>query len=671
MSDKILSALSHDVSRRHILTLAAKLGVSSLMLEPILCGNASAQAIEEAFVHDDLAPPKTYVETPFFQELVATGTLPPVQERVPKEPFVRSPKNLGRVVGKQGGALRMLMGDTRDNRFMTVYGYTRLVVFNRKLELEPDLLLRVEVEDEQRFTLVLRKDHQWSDGAPFTAEDFRYMWEDVYFNKRLSPSGPPPALSVNGKFAQFDVLDETRVRYSFDAPAPFFLPALADSFPLYLQAPAHYLKQFHERYADKDALAAAVKAEHVKDWGSLYERRARQFRPDNPDLPTLDPWRPRTQLPSELLVFERNPFFHRVDSVGQQLPYLDRVQIAISSTGLIAAKTGAGDTDLQARFLNFSDYTFLKDAETRQNFSVRLWEKGEGSFLALYPNLNAKDDVWRALMRDTNFRRALSLGIARHDINQILFYGLARESANTILSESPLYQERYAKAYTDYDTVLANNMLDAVGLNKRDSDNIRLLPDGRRAEFTIETAGDSTVTDLLALVCEGWLDLGLKAFVHSSSLDVFRKRVWSGEAVMSADIGLDNAAPSAKMEPISLCPSLQSQFQWPLFGQYVESNGREGTAIDMPEVLALADLHRAWRHSRREDERVKIWTQILDIHAREVFSIGIVNGTLQPVVVSNRLGNVPEKALYAYEPTAYFGAYHPDLFFFHETKDDS
>lgn len=618
----------------------------------------------EAFLHEADGATPQLLETPYFAARVANGDLPQVEGRVPFEPFIRHPKNLGRVPGVQGGTMRLLMGDSRDTRFMTVYSYTRLIAFNRKLDLDPDILYSIAVEDDIHFTLRLRKGHRWSDGAPFTTEDFRFLYEDVYQNAKLTPGGPPIALRAGGEFAELRIIDETHVRYSFAEPAPYFLPALADSFPLYLCAPAHYLKQFHSRYADKAALDALVKAAHVKDWTALYERKARQFRPDNPDLPSLDAWCPRTFAPSELFVFARNPYFHRIDSQGRQLPYIDEVTIALSSTGLIPAKTGAGESDLQARFLNFADYTFLKEAEKAQNFTVRLWEKGEGSFVALYPNFNAKDDGWRTLMRTRDFRRALSLGINRHDLNQILCFGLAHESANTILPQSPLFEERYRTAFATYDPKQANILLDALGLDKVDSDGIRLMPDGRRAEFTIETAGDTTLTDLLALVCEFWLALGIKAYVHTTALDVFRKRVWSGETVMAADTGLDNAAPSPKMEPVALCPCLQSQFQWPLFGQYVESNGKEGTAIDMPSVAELARLHEAWRHSRGEEERIGIWKAILDLHASEVFTIGTLNATLQPVVVKKNLKNVPDKALYAYEPTAYFGAYHPDLFFF-------
>jgi peptide/nickel transport system substrate-binding protein len=74
------------------------------------------------------------------------------------------------------------------------------------------------------------------------------------------------------------------------------------------------------------------------------------------------------------------------------------------------------------------NYTFLKTAAKRSNFDVRLWQTAKGAHMALYPNLNTNDPVYRALLRDLRFRRALSLAIHRYEINQVVYFRLVEES---------------------------------------------------------------------------------------------------------------------------------------------------------------------------------------------------------------------------------------------------
>ncbi|KRE20736.1 peptide ABC transporter substrate-binding protein [Bosea sp. Root483D1] len=608
---------------------------------------------------------ETLIDSPALAAKVAAGGLPSLSERLPKSPRLIDVAAMGRAPGRHGGTMRMLMGDQRDIRMMTIYGYTRLVVYDEKLELAPDVLESFEVERGRVFTLRLRAGHRWSDGHPFTAEDFRYWWEDVANNKRLSPGGPPQAMLISGQPCSFEVLDDVTLRYTWTEPNPVFLPALAGAQPLYIAMPAHYLRQFHQRYAGKEELEQKIKTARVKDWGSLHERFSRQYRPENPDLPTLDPWRNTTSIPAERFTFVRNPYFHRIDENGRQLPYVDEVTLTIGSAALIPAKTAAGESDLQARYLRFEDYTFLKGAAKRMNFEVRLWKRAEGASFALMPNLNAIDPIWRDLNRDVRYRRALSLAINRRDINRVIYFGLAKESGNTALPESPLYDAALAQLNMTPDLAEANRLLDEIGLAKRDGEKIRLFPDGRRLEFTIETAGASTEeTDILDLVKQDFIAIGIKIHPRSSQLDVFRRRILAGQTIMSGWTGMDNALVAAEMEPDALAPTSPAQFNWPRWGQYFESGGREGEAPTIQEAKELVELYRGWRHSTTHQERREIWQTMLRINAEQLFTIGVVNATLQPVVIAKTLRNVPDNGLYSFEPGAFFGRYMPDTFWF-------
>ena len=152
-----------------------------------------------------------------------------------------------------------------------------------------------------------------------------------------------------------------------------------------------------------------------------------------------------TKPPSERFVFKRNPYFHRVDPQGKQLPYVDNVIINIASGGLIPAKTGSGESDLQARHLRLDNYTFLKEGESKNDFKVNIWGTGRGAHIALYPNLTAKEPKWRKLLQNADFRRALSLAVNRDEINQVVYFGLAKPNADTVLPRQPSLQREVRK----------------------------------------------------------------------------------------------------------------------------------------------------------------------------------------------------------------------------------
>ena len=196
---------------------------------------------------------------------------------------------------------------------------------------------------------------------------------------------------------------------------------------------------------------------------------------------------------------------------------------------------------------------------------------------------------------------------------------------------------------------------------------MRLLPDGRRAEIVIETAGEDTEqVDILELLHDTWFEIGIKIFTRPSQREVFRTRVFAGETMMATWFGVDNGIVSADMSPGEFTPTRQIQYQWPKWGQYFETDGKAGEEIDMAAPRELFELYGQWQVARSTEARTKIWRRILDIHADQVFTIGIVCCTKQPVVVTNRLRNVPREGVYAWDPGAFFGIYLPDTFYFAE-----
>lgn len=604
-------------------------------------------------------------ESSFWQQEVADGALPPIQERLPDAPLFVDLEARGRTLGTQGGTLKTMVTRSKDIRQMVVYGYARLVGYAEDYTLRPDILLDYENEGNRKFTLHLRPGHKWSDGHAFTSEDFRYWWEDVANNAELRPSGPPDFLRVDEEYPTVTFPDEQTVVYEWSKPNPAFLQTLAQASPPFIYRPAHFLSQFHTNYTSADALEASVRDARVRSWAALHNKVDNMYKFDNHELPTLQPWMNATSGKKIRHNFIRNPYYHRVDQQGVQLPYIDVVEMEIVAPGLVAAKANAGETDLQGRGLDFRDASILRKGEKDSGtYKTRLWSTGVASQVAIYPNLNVNDPVWREAFRDVRVRRALSLAIDRKAINQALYFKLAKPGAMTVLPASPFFDETNRQAWAQYDIKTANRLLDEAGF-EMGPEGIRLLPDGREMELIIETAGErQEVENALQIITDDWAAIGVKLVMRPLDRDILRNRLYAGESMAGVWFGWDNGIPQAYTSPDYLAPRYQEFFAWPKWGQFYQTNGAAGEAPDMPEPIRLMELSHEWEAALSDEERSRIWREMLAIHADQVYAIGTVAEAPQPIVVANRLANVPQTGLWAWDPGAHFGIHRPDEFYF-------
>ena len=429
------------------------------------------------------APPastaEAYQESPWLRDDVSAGRLPPVGERLPADPLVVDLKAQGKEIGKPGGTLRMMIGQGSDARSLLPFAYSRLIVYDENYRLTPDILASFDVQEGRIFTFHLREGHRWSDGSPFTTEDFRYYWEDIATNPKLSPDGLPPALLVNGMPPQVEILDQTTIRYTWALPNQAFLPALAAATPLMIYRPARYLKQFNPKYTSSKVITRFLADSKLDDWEDLHQHFDDPLLLGNPDMPTLGPWAVISRSGSQVFAAVRNPYYHRIDKDGQQLPYIDRLVLIPQSKSQILPAVLDGKSDLQAAGLSLADLPALKAAADKGVIKLDLWPSGRGSQLALYPNLNAKDPVWRNLLRDLRFRRALSLAVDRTAINRTIYGDMAKPRANTLLADSPLFDPDAQKAWSEFDLARAGELLDSIGLKMDKKYALRRLPDGR------------------------------------------------------------------------------------------------------------------------------------------------------------------------------------------------
>lgn len=613
-------------------------------------------------------------ETPFFVPEVETTMMEGVEYRAPLEPLIVDLPAKGRSIGQPGGTLRTLISKSKNIRYMVVWGYARLVGYDENYKLQADILEDFEVEDDRVFTFHLREGHKWSDGHPLTAEDFRYWWEDVANNPELSPAGPPRYMLSKEKPPTFKIIDPYTIQYTWEDANPKFLNSLAAARPPFIYRPAHYMRKFNATYTDIEKLQYMIVEKGARNWAQLHNKYDNMYKYDNKDLPTLQPWLNMTGKKAQRFVMQRNPYFHRFDTAGNQLPYIDTVELTVSASSLFPAKVSAGEVDLLASGLGFPSIPILKQGEKRNDYTARLWPTGAASHIALYPNLNYFDDTWREVLRDVRFRRALSLGIDRKMINRTLYFGLGEQRGNGVLESSPLYESKNAFAFANFNPTTANDLLDQMGLTERRGDGVRLLPDGRPLEIIVETMGErDEEIDALQLIGETWRDIGVKLIARPSDRNILRQRAYSGHTMMTVGKGWDNGVPSAATSPMALAPTEQDTLTWPKWGQYFQTMGNSGSSPDLEEAKRLLDLYGAWQNGTLSDgtaiSREEVWTEMLQIHAEQQYIIGIVSQAPQPVVVSNRLRNVPERGLYTWDPGAQFGVHHMDEFWFDDAEE--
>ncbi len=612
----------------------------------------------------------TVQESPYWAAQVDVGLLPAATARIPSQPLVVNLPAKGREFGVQGGTLRTMVTRVKDIRQMVPFGYARLVGYDQDYVLTADILADYDVEEGRKFTLHLRDGHRWSDGHPFTSADFEYWWLHVANNDELSPSGPPEFLRVGNELPQVSFPDPLTVIYEWSRPNTHFIPTLAQARPPFILRPAHYLKQFHAEFTTAEAMEEKIGEMRVRSWAAMHNKLDNMYKYDNPTLPTLQPWMRVAGNATSRFMFVRNPYYHRVDARGTQLPYIDVVEMTVVGRGLVSAKSNAGEADLQARGLGFRDISILKKGEFDGGiYRTFLWANGAASQIAIYPNLNYADPEWRKILRDVRFRRALSLAIDRRMINRALYFGLGVEGGMAVLSQSPFFKESYRTAWAQLDLGRANALLDEMGLTERSQDGIRKLPDGRPLSIVVETAGERIeVENALQIITDTWRDIGVRLVMHPFSRDTLRSRVYSGVSMASVWYGWDNGIPTLDTSPDYLAPRAQEFFAWPKWGQYFQTGGDAGEAPDMAEAIRLLELSHEWERADNRTDRARIWGKMLQIHADQQYGIGIVSEAPQPVVVSRRLRNVPEVAFWAWEPGAQFGIHRPDEFYFADAR---
>ncbi len=583
-------------------------------------------------------------EAPDLAALVDSGELPPLAERLPKNPLVVEPVDQ---IGQYGGTFRRAQTNpegTVDYLLMTRASIVEWSLSNQP-EAIPGLAEAWEVnEDATVYTFTLREGLRWSDGEPFTADDIMFAVNDVLYNKDLFPV-PPTYLAVGGQPSTVEKVDDQTVSFTFPQSNGLFPRFLAFN-GMGLTMPKHYLAQFHPAYTDQATVDKQASDAGFTDWMEYFGQRNNGWA--NPDRPTMGAWKLTQAVSgsSTRATLERNPYYWKVDTAGNQLPYVDTVSFDILEQTAIALRAANGEIDLQYKFVGFQDMPILTEAQETGNFRILQWPIDQ-PWCAMHMNQSHKDEGMRALMQDVNFRGGLSHAINREEMNEILFFGLGGIQHPCDLPGSPYYVEGLGYTFTEYDVDTANEMLDAAGLTERDRDGFRLRPDGQDLTLTILThpynPGMNPV-DAYELVKGYWEAVGIRLNIDVVDLTLWFERVYANDHDIA---GYSAHGLFWDVYPNWYIPTADSTYWAPLYGIWYASGGESGEE-PTGQLRELQTLYDSLVAEPDEATRIEIGQRILRIHDENVYMIGTVSTPFQPVVVNNNLVNVLEEGISSY-----------------------
>lgn len=577
-----------------------------VLARSVICSGFLVTAAVPAIAQD-------YQQSPMLDAMVADGSLPSVEARLPVDPRVLTPVE---ETGIYGGTLR------RGSAIIVDYlteNFTREPLFMWPLPLtnagppEPNLASGIEYsEDGTSVTVTLRDGIRWSDGEPFTAEDIEFYWNDIMLDEDVAES-MPGILLVDGAPPELTVLSDTELRFDFGVPFYFFPEAQASIWEI--AWPKHYMSQFHPRYnseATYDDLNSRL---------TLQSGRGRV---------TLQAWMLDDYVEGEYYRLIRNPYYWKVDPEGNQLPYFDRAEVTVvEDRQAVALGNVTGRFDLDAMWVGPQHLGLFSEAiQDGRDISIIF---GDVQGMALYFNMDHSDPATRAVLRDRDFRRAMSVAINREDIGNIFYNGLLQPGGSTFSPVTPYFSEDDYQLWAQYDPDLARQLLADAGFVDTNGDGFVESPDGDSINIIIDVGQHDLYTGIVELIVTDYLPaVGIEATMNVGDQTAvrdnfdsgdFQVHVWDFEgASFPLAQNFDELAPGAPAMP-------------PWHAQWEENGPVDEEFIRMGELMGGAT-------TKPFEERVVDMREASRLHADNVWIIHL--GYFQrPFIHNNRLGNAP------------------------------
>lgn len=639
------------LTRRSLLGIGGA-GAAGLILAS--CSGGGGGGAGEDFQGDDL------MEAPQLTEMVDAGELPPLEERLPTNPLVvenvEGPGQYGgtwRVLGKPGGSYTQLQ------RYV---GHAYLLRWNPDYtELLPDVAESWEMNEEAtEIRLTIREGLKWSDGEPFTAEDVAFAVNDVINHPEINPANPRTTSAV--------AESETELVLTAETPNGLWLRDLAGPSRDLVSTPRHYLEQFHKDY--NDAVEDLVAEEGAEDWVNLFQIKGGlndDFRNNAVDLPVISAWKV-SQAPGAggtEVTYSRNPYFYKVDPDGRQLPYIDEVHFALIDDEEVMLTAGAnGEVDMQGQYFNTSANKPVL-ADSRESGDYRFFDMVPTTLseAVLALNITSEDELKREAFQNRDFRIAISHALDRQEIIDVVYQRQGEPWQAAPRPESDLYDEEFAKQYTERDLDLAQQHFEAAGFGETDASGQRLWSDGSPMSFFLMVeSSNATRPDVAQLIVGQLAEVGITVQVDAVDGTLFQERIEGNQHDAALASG-DGGANDMYQDPRWYFPfhNGNSRFATP-WAQWYNSGGANGQEPPA-EAQEQMDLYDQLLATGDQEKQTELMGQIHAIAKEQFWAIGTVLPANRYGIVKNSMRNVPESMVDAY----YYGTpgpTNPEQYFF-------
>jgi peptide/nickel transport system substrate-binding protein len=588
-----------------------------------------------------------YSEAPMLTAMVEAGTIPPIEERLPSTPFVVASDVLisaedlpDWTPGKYGGTLRLAHSVANWNPDVFVM-MDEAMLQGKGIGMEGiqgNVVESYEVtNNNQDFTFKIRPGLKWSDGEPVTTEDVRFTFEDMYGNEQLYPRGVPNEFRVGfvatGEPGTVEIIDDYTFKIKFPAPYGGFVRNMWiegwKGYTLVIN-PSHFLKQYHADYTELSEMQEGMAAMNLTDewWQYFANKRCQNWDMTNPrcvEFPGLYPWIPKDSGSPTLLTWERNPYYFKVDTNGQQLPYIDKIiSQQVENVEMVNLKALTGEIDFMRESTALVKIPLYMESADQAGFRVVLTDMHVDSS-GLRLNQTFEDPDWLEVVRDVRFRQALSLAVDRQELIDTVYYGYA---------SLPL--ELVGEEFSRYDVDAANALLDAMGLDKRAANGTRLYPSGRPVEILLEHGAHAPdLVPVADLTAQYMKDIGINMTVRQIDSSLFGERYNANEIQASVhwshDRGWDNDAVTGSVNRAGR-----------LWQVYMATQGDEGE--EPPDwIMKAYDIDsRRWQSVSGSPEYMAIVEEGTKWCRDNLPYINYVENVKYPMIVSTKLGNVPQ-----------------------------